>query len=261
MLIYPKMNPIAFHIGPLQVHWYGLMYLFGFLAAWVLAAYRSKRLSGWDGEQVSDVIFYAALGVVIGGRLGYMLFYDFADLIQDPWSLFRVWEGGMSFHGGCIGVGVSLCFFARRYKKRWLDVTDFIIPFVPIGLAAGRLGNFINGELWGRVSEVPWAMIFPHAGSLPRHPSQLYELFAEGVILFFILWFYSRSPRPRGATSSLFLLLYGVVRFILEFFRQPDPQLGFVAFGWMTRGQQLSIPMMISGLVVLVLSYKRVFHD
>lgn len=261
MLMYPHMNPVAVRIGPLRVHWYGLMYLFGFVAAWLLATYRSRQRSDWSSEQVSDLIFYAALGVVIGGRLGFMLFYGWEDLVHQPLSLFRVWDGGMSFHGGCVGVAISTWFFASKNKKRWLSVTDFSMPFVPVGLAAGRLGNFINGELWGRVTNVPWAMIFPHAGPLPRHPSQLYELTMEGVILFFILWIYSSKSRPQGAVSALFLLLYGIIRFILEFFRQPDPQLGFVAFGWMTRGQELSIPMMVIGLVVLLISYKRSCYD
>ncbi len=258
MLTYPQINPIAFRIGILKVHWYGIMYLIGFVAAWCLARWRAKRPnSGWTGEQVSDLIFYAALGVVIGGRLGYMLFYDFSNFIHHPLILFQVWDGGMSFHGGLLGVFIALWLYSRKLHKSVFELTDFVVPLVPIGLGLGRIGNFINGELWGRVTHVPWAMIFPKGGPLPRHPSQLYEFFFEGVVLFVILWWFSAKPRPRLAVSGLFLLCYGVFRFVLEFFRQPDIQLGYVAFGWMTRGQELCVPMVIFGILFLIIAYHR----
>lgn len=189
---------------------------------------------------------------MLGGRIGYMLFYDFGALLHNPLSLFQVWDGGMSFHGGFLGVMLALWLYARKIKRPWLKLCDFLVPLVPIGLGAGRIGNFINGELWGRVSHVPWAMVFPGAGPLPRHPSQLYEFLLEGVLLFLILWWYSRKPRPTGRISVLFIILYGVFRFMVEFVRNPDPQLGFVAFGWMTRGQELCIPMIIGGIILWV---------
>lgn len=251
MLTYPNINPIAFHIGPLPVHWYGIMYLIGFACAWLLGVYRARREgSGWTTEQVGDLIFYAALGVIIGGRLGYILFYDFPSFIANPLTVFRIWDGGMSFHGGLLGVITALWIFGRRTSKSLFEITDFIAPMVPIGLGAGRIGNFINGELWGRVTTMPWGMVFPNAGPLPRHPSQLYEFIFEGVVLFAILWWFSMKPRPRMAVSGLFLLLYGIFRFVLEFFRQPDPQLGFIAFGWLTMGQLLSIPMILGGAAI-----------
>src|SRR3990167_9293350 len=210
MLAYPHINPIAFHLGVLKVHWYGLMYLIGFLLAWILATYRAnKPSSGWNSMQVSDLIFYAALGVVIGGRVGYMLFYDFPAFVANPLILFKLWEGGMSFHGGLLGVAMATWIYGHRYHKPWPIVIDFVAPLVPLGLAAGRLGNFINGELWGRVTTVPWGMVFPNAGPFPRHPSQLYEFFLEGVLLFLILWGYSSKKRPPLAVSALFLIGYG----------------------------------------------------
>lgn len=257
MLTYPNINPIAFQIGSLSVHWYGIMYLIGFATAWLLGNHRARRIdSGWNSEQVSDLIFYSALGVLIGGRLGYMLFYDFADLWANPLTLFKVWSGGMSFHGGLLGVIISLWLFARKTHKPFFAVSDFIAPLVPLGLAAGRVGNFINGELWGRVTTLPWGLVYPHAGSLPRHPSVVYEFLCEGVLLFLILWFYSAKPRPTQAVSGLFLLGYGVFRFVIEFFRQPDNQLGFIAFDWMTMGQLLSIPMIIFGVLFMMKAYR-----
>lgn len=258
MLHYPHLDPIAFTLGPIKVHWYGIMYLIAFAAAWILCTIRGKRDDiRLNADQVSDLIFYAALGVILGGRLGYMLFYDFMPFVHHPWIIFRVWDGGMSFHGGLLGVTLALWLYGRKVNKTFLQLTDFVAPVVPIGLGLGRLGNFINGELWGRVTDVPWAMVFPKAGSLPRHPSQIYEFLLEGVLLFIILWWYSSKPRVRGAISGLFLLCYGAFRFFVEFFRQPDPQLGFVAFGWMTRGQELSIPMIIIGVVMLTWAYTR----
>lgn len=258
MLTYPNINPIALKLGPVAIHWYGLMYLIGFAAAWILAWYRARKPnSGWTAAQASDLIFYCAIGVVVGGRVGYMLFYDFGSFIQQPWILFKIWQGGMSFHGGLIGVMIALWLYGRSIHKAFWEMGDFVAPLVPIGLGAGRIGNFINGELWGRVTTMPWGMVYPQAGPLPRHPSQLYEFLFEGIILFTILWWFSAKPRPRMAVSGLFLLLYGIFRFSLEFFRQPDPQLGFIAFGWMTQGQLLSIPMVIGGLILLYLAYRK----
>ena len=258
MITYPTINPIALQLGPVKIHWYGLMYVIGFLAAWLLGVWRAKRPgSGWTPEQVGDVIFYGALGVIIGGRLGYMIFYAWPELIHDPLSLFRIWQGGMSFHGGLIGALIGLWLFARRHDKSWFTIADFVAPLVPVGLGAGRIGNFINGELWGRVTDVPWAMVFPRAGAAPRHPSQLYEFLLEGVLLFIILWWFSSKPKPRMAVSGLFLLGYGAFRFFVEFYRQPDVQIGFVAFDWMTKGQLLCIPMILLGILFLVMAYRH----
>ncbi len=253
MLHYPNIQPIALSIGPVKIHWYGLMYLLGFVLAWLLARYRANQPnSGWQYQQVTDLIFYAAIGVVLGGRLGYVLFYDLPQLISNPLSLFAVWNGGMSFHGGLLGVITATVFYARTQRRHWADVIDFIAPLVPLGLAAGRIGNFINSELWGRVTAVPWAIIYPNAGNQTRHPSQLYEFLLEGLVLFVILWIFSAKPRPRLAVSALFLFFYGIFRFTMEFFRQPDPQFGFIAFGWLTMGQLLSFPMILLGLGLLI---------
>jgi len=258
MFIYPHINPIAFKLGPVKVHWYGIMYLVGFAAAWILALIRGKNpYHHLNSDQVSDLIFYGALGVVLGGRIGYMLFYDLPNFFHNPLIFFKIWDGGMSFHGGMLGVLVSLWIYSRKLKVSVFKLTDFIVPMVPIGLAAGRIGNFINGELWGRVTHVPWAMIYPQAGPQPRHPSEIYEFLLEGVLLFVIMWTYSRKPRPLMSVSGMFLLFYGSFRFFAEFFRQPDPQLGFIAFGWLTMGQLLSAPMILIGLWMLVRSYRK----
>ena len=258
MLTYPHINPIALAIGPLKIHWYGLMYAIGFLGAWCLGTRRAnKPNSGWTPDQISDLIFYAALGVIVGGRTGYILFYAWPDFIAEPLLLFKIWQGGMSFHGGLIGVIIALWLYARKLNKTFFELADFTAPLVPIGLAAGRIGNFINGELWGRVTDMPWAMIFPNGGLLPRHPSQLYEFLFEGVILFIILWRYSSRPRPRTAVSGLFLICYGSFRFALEFFRQPDVQLGFIAFDWLTMGQLLSMPMILLGIFLIKKAYRN----
>jgi phosphatidylglycerol:prolipoprotein diacylglycerol transferase len=257
MLTYPHINPVALQLGPLKIYWYGLMYVLGFLGAWGLASYRAKKTKEWTHEQVADLLFYGALGVIIGGRVGYVLFYNLPIFLQHPLSIFKVWEGGMSFHGGLIGVCLAMWLFALRFHKNLFDVTDFVAPLVPIGLGLGRIGNFINGELWGRISDVPWAMVFPNGGPNPRHPSQLYEFFLEGVILFIILWIYSAKPKPRMAVSGMFLICYGFFRILVEFFREPDMQLGYLLSGWFTMGMLLSLPMVVVGSVMLYFAYKN----
>jgi len=258
VLTYPSINPVALSVGPLKVHWYGIMYLIGFVAAWWLARLRSKQDgSPLNQEQISDLIFYGALGVVIGGRFGYVLFYHFDYFLQNPLWLFYIWEGGMSFHGGLLGVVTALFIYGRKLGVNGFVLTDFIAPMVPIGLGAGRIGNFIGGELWGRVSDAPWAMVFPNAGNLPRHPSQLYQFALEGVVLFVVLWWFSSKPRPRMQVSGLFLIGYGVARFAVEFFRQPDSHIGFLAFGWLTMGQLLTLPMILVGLFFMQFGRKH----
>lgn len=252
MLPFPTIDPVAFSLGPIKVHWYGLMYLAGFLIGWLLAHWRVKHYHlEWTSEQISDLIFYAALGVIIGGRLGYMLFYNTQHLFTKPWELLKLWEGGMSFHGGLLGVALAMLLFARKIKKPFVEVTDLLAPLVPLGLAAGRIGNFINGELWGRVTNVPWAVVFPNSDGQPRHPSQLYEFGLEGIALFIFLWWYASKPRPKGCVSAMFLIGYAVCRLIAECFRQPDAHIGFIAFNWLTMGQLLSIPMLVAGLWLL----------
>ncbi|MGA9573040.1 MAG: prolipoprotein diacylglyceryl transferase [Lysobacterales bacterium] len=272
---YPLINidPVAISIGPLDIHWYGIMYLMAFLSFWFIANHRAvnQRWWGWSRQDVSDVLFYGMLGVVLGGRIGYMLFYASDMLIQDPLSLFRIWDGGMSFHGGLIGVIVAMILFARRTARSFWQVADFVAPMVPLGLAFGRLGNFIGGELWGRLTDVPWAMIFAKSTGfrpgetaaleeawrsgaldhLARHPSQLYQAGLEGLALFVIMMWYSRKPRPTAAISGLFLAGYGIFRFIAEFFRQPDQQLGFLAMHWITMGMLLSLPMIVAGFIIM----------
>jgi phosphatidylglycerol---prolipoprotein diacylglyceryl transferase len=258
MLPYPNIDPVALDLGFLQIHWYGLMYLVGIGGAWFLA---SRRLNAfdptWSKEKLSDLVFWVAMGVILGGRLGYVLFYDLPAYIANPLLILEVWKGGMSFHGGLIGVMLATLWFARRNGKSFFELMDFIAPLVPIGLGAGRIGNFINAELWGKVTDVPWAMVFPTGGPEPRHPSQLYQFALEGVALFTILWFYSRKPRPTMAVSGLFAVCYGIFRFIVEFVRVPDAQLGYLAWGWLTMGQVLCVPMVLAGLGLMVYAYKR----
>ncbi|PMR67160.1 prolipoprotein diacylglyceryl transferase [Halomonas heilongjiangensis] len=256
MIQYPQIDPVAIGIGPLQVHWYGLMYVVGFVAAWWLGRRRAHRL-GLNHDDIGDLLFYGALGVVVGGRLGYVLFYGMEQFLANPLWLFSVWEGGMSFHGGLAGVLIAALLFARRHRLAFFQLTDFIAPLVPIGLGAGRLGNFINHELPGRVSELPWAMPFPHMGPEPRHPSALYEFALEGVVLFAMLWWLSREPRRRGLISGLFLLLYGVFRFAVEFVRLPDAHIGFIAFDWVTMGMLLTLPMLAAGTALVAWSRRR----
>ncbi len=258
MFMYPSIDPVALKIGPLQVHWYGLMYLLGFLGAWWLGRVRAVRPgSGFTTLQISDVLFYGAMGVVLGGRIGYVLFYDLPNFLHDPLLLFKIWQGGMSFHGGMLGVFLAMWLYGRQIHKGFFTITDFIAPLVPVGLCAGRIGNFINGELWGRPTDLPWGMVFPYVDNQPRHPSMLYEALLEGPVLFTLLWLYSGRPRPTMAVSGLFLVGYGCFRFLVEFVRQPDVQLGYLAFGWLTMGQVLSTPMIIFGIVLMVRAYRH----
>jgi phosphatidylglycerol:prolipoprotein diacylglycerol transferase len=272
MLIYPDIDPVALNLGPLKVHWYGLMYLIGFAAFWALGRRRAARPdSGWTAEMVDDVLFYGVAGVILGGRLGYMLFYGFDQFLANPLTLLKVWQGGMAFHGGLLGVLVAMWLVARRHGRRLFEVTDFIAPLVPLGLLAGRIGNFINGELWGHTTDFPWGMrvacqrVPEHCAGLPPeaawspplHPSQLYEAGLEGVALFLILWIFSSQPRPTMAVSGLFLLCYGLFRFAVELVRLPDAHIGYLAFGWLTMGQILSTPMVAFGILLLLLAYRR----
>jgi phosphatidylglycerol:prolipoprotein diacylglycerol transferase len=248
VLVHPNIDPIAFSIGPLAVRWYGLMYLVGFALAWWLGARRIRQERAPIGrKQFDDLIFYAVLGVVLGGRLGYVLFYKPAHYAAHPLEIFAIWQGGMSFHGGLLGVILAMWIYARRQGVDFLRLMDFLAPLCPLGIAAGRLGNFINGELYGRVTDVPWGMVFRHAGDAPRHPSQLYQFALEGLALFVLLWWFSSKPKPRGQVSGLFLAGYGVFRFIAEFAREPDAFLGLLALG-LTMGQWLCVPMVAAGI-------------
>ena len=275
-----QIDPIAFRLGPLQVHWYGIMYLLGFATAWWLGRRRIRagRLPGVDDQGFGDLLFYGMLGVVLGGRIGYVLFYAFGDFLANPLMLFKVWEGGMSFHGGLLGVAAAVFWWARKRRLHVFDVIDFVAPLVPPGLGLGRLGNYIGGELWGKYTQAGWGVIFPRAEStlagmppaqlqaqyasgaldaLARHPSQLYQAVLEGLVMFGVLWWYSRRPRPRYAVAGLFALMYGCFRFLVEFVRVPDAQLGeggYLAFGWLTMGQVLSTPLILVGLYWLWLS-------
>ena len=274
MTVLHQIDPIAFHLGPLKVHWYGIMYLLGFGTAWWLGRLRVRagRLPGVNEQAYGDLLFYAMLGVVLGGRLGYVFFYSFGDLLRDPLMLLRVWEGGMSFHGGLLGVVAAAWWWSWRHKLHLMDTVDFLAPLVPPGLGFGRLGNYIGGELWGKYTQAGWGVIFPRAESefagmtLPqlqaqfatgaldrfaRHPSQLYQAALEGLTMFLLLWWFSSKPRPRYAVSGLFALLYGCFRFGVEFVREPDVQLGFLAFDWLTMGQILSLPLILVGLFLL----------
>ena len=258
MLAYPEIDPVAFAFGPVKVHWYGLTYLAGLAFAWWLAVRQTQRPgSVLKREQVDDLIFYAAIGIVLGGRMGYAFFYGGERLAEDPAWLLRVWQGGMSFHGGLLGVIAAMWLFARRQGIAIGPLLDFIAPLAPVGLALGRLGNFIGQELWGRASDVSWAMVFPKDPlQLARHPSQLYQFALEGVLLFVIILAFSSRPRPTWATAGLFAVGYGCLRFIAEFFREPDAHLGFQALGWVTRGQLLCLPMIAIGCYLMYLAYR-----
>ncbi|MCF2907256.1 prolipoprotein diacylglyceryl transferase [Pseudoalteromonas sp. DL2-H2.2] len=256
-LQFPEIDPIIFSIGPLSVRWYGVMYLIGFaFAMWWANKEADKPNSGWTKDEVSDLLFYGMLGVILGGRIGYVLFYQFSHFLENPMYLLRIDQGGMSFHGGALGVIAGIFIFAWRFKKSPLAVGDFVVPMVPVGLLAGRIGNFINGELWGRATDVPWAVVFPTGGPVARHPSQLYEAFLEGLVLFIMLIWYRKQPRPAGSVAGLFLLGYGTFRFIVEYFREPDAHIGLYA-GMISQGQILSLPMVIGGLGLMLWSHKR----
>jgi phosphatidylglycerol:prolipoprotein diacylglycerol transferase len=263
MLIYPEIDPVALAVGPLAVRWYGLMYLLAFAQMWWLGRRRILTQAhvagaGWKEAELEDLMFYGILGVIVGARLGEVAFYAPNYYLAHPLEIFAVWHGGMSFHGGFLGVLLTMALYVRKTGRRWLGVTDFIAPLVPLGLAAGRIGNFINGELWGRAADpsLPWAMVFPHVDRLPRHPSQLYQAALEGVALFFLLWFFARRERPRGAVSGAFLLGYGTFRFIAEYFRTPDAGI----FGYsevVSMGQWLSLPMILAGAALFVLARRH----
>ncbi len=266
MLVYPNPDPVAFTIGPFNlpwldhpvafpVHWYGITYLVGFIAAWWLARRRAAQPgSTWTPELVDDLIFMCAVGVILGGRIGWLLVYGTEGVIEDPWSAIRIWKGGMSFHGGLVGTLIALAIFARRRGKLVVDVFDFTAPLPAIGFGAGRIGNFINGELWGKETDVPWGFLVDNK---VRHPSQLYEALLEGLVLFVLLWWFTSRPRPRWAPSGLFLIAYGVFRFLVEFVRVPDDNRGYLLLGWVTTGQLLSLPMIIVGAWMLVVAYRR----
>lgn len=258
MVPYPDIDPVAIALGPITVHWYGLTYLGGLAFAWWLARHRAAQPhTPLQRHQVDDLIFYAAVGIVIGGRLGYTLFYGVDRLMGDPLWLFRVWEGGMAFHGGFLGVLVAMTLFARQHRIDAGRLLDFVAPLAPVGLALGRLGNFIGQELWGRSADIPWAMIFPRDPlALARHPSQLYQFALEGCLLFILLLWFSRQSRPPWAVSGVFLMGYGLFRFLAEFFREPDAHIGFDAMGWMTRGQLLCVPMLMAGTWLLYRAYR-----
>ncbi|HVI25670.1 MAG TPA: prolipoprotein diacylglyceryl transferase [Xanthomonadaceae bacterium] len=272
MIHLDQIDPIALTLGPLQIHWYGLMYLLGFGVAWWLGRRRVRagRLPGVDEHGYGDLMFYAMLGVVLGGRIGYILFYDLSAYLADPLQVFKIWQGGMSFHGGLLGVCVAVWWWSRRRGLAVMDTIDFVAPLVPPGLGFGRIGNYINGELWGKLTHADWGVVFPaslpmpyaamdaatlraqfEAGALDafaRHPSQLYQALLEGLLLFVVLWWFSARPRPRYAVAGVFALLYGVFRFLVEFVRVPDAQLEYLAFGWLTMGQLLSLPLILLGL-------------
>ena len=260
MFVHPGFDPIAVSIGPLAVRWYGLMYVVGFALVWWFGRMRIKANPNgiWQQKDLDDVMFYAILGVILGGRFGYVLFYKFGDYIHVPWKIFYVWEGGMSFHGGMLGVIVAMVWYAYSRKKPFWQVIDFCAPCVPTGLAAGRVGNFINGELPGRLADpsLPWGMVFRGYGDLPRHPSQIYQFLLEGLLLFVLLWLYARKERKEGQVAAAFSVGYGLLRFIAEFFREPDAHLGILSLG-MSMGQWLCVPMIVGGAALWLWADKR----
>lgn len=258
-MLYPDIDPVAVALGPVKIHWYGLMYVAALAAGWWLSVRRARRPDyAIKPEQIDDLVFYCALGIVLGGRLGYVLFYGFDQFLADPLWLFKVWQGGMAFHGGLVGVIVAMVYYSRKTQISTFEWLDFVAPVVPLGLAFGRIGNFIGAELYGRAANVPWAMVFPtDPTQLARHPSQLYQAGLEGLSLFILLMWFAAKPRPRFAVSGLFMLGYGIFRFIAEFFRQPDAHIGFDLFGWLTRGQILCVPMIVLGLYLLCRAYAQ----
>lgn len=248
MIDLTHIDPVAIHIGPLAIRWYGISYIVAIGIGWLLLRARARRPgSGWTATEVDDFIFYLALGVVLGGRIGYILFYNSHVYLQDPLAILRVWQGGMSFHGGLVGLFIASAWWARRTRRPFLQVCDFVTPAGPLGLFFGRLANFVNGELWGAPTTLPWGVVFPNGGPLPRHPTQLYEALLEGLLLFALVWWFARRERPVGSITGLFLIGYGLARFAVEFVREPDAQLGYLAFGWLTMGQVLSTPMLLIG--------------
>ncbi len=259
MMNYPDIDPVALNLGFVQIHWYGISYVAGILGAWWLLKTRISNTNWINAQQLGDLVFYSMIGIIVGGRLGSVLFYNFSYYLSNPIEIFYIQQGGMSFHGGLLGVLLAVAIFARKLGQPFFSLTDFIAPVVPVGLFTGRIGNFINGELWGGPSDLSWAMVFtdPAAGGIPRHPSQLYEAFLEGLILFIILWWFSSKPRPMMAVSGLFLLGYGVFRFLVEFVRVPDEHIGYIAFDWVTMGQVLSSPMIILGIVFIFMAYRK----
>lgn len=258
MLKYPDINPIAIDFGIIKIRWYGIAYVVGILLAWWMLHRRSKTIYRiWDKEEVADLIFYTTLGIILGGRLGSVLFYNLPYYFHHPLQIIMINRGGMSFHGGLIGVCIALWVYGKKHNRNFFTITDFVAPAAPIGLFFGRLANFVNGELWGRPTDLPWGMVFPRADNQPRHPSQLYEAFLEGIVLFIIMWAYSRKPKPVMAVSGLFLACYGLFRGSVEWVRQPDIQLGFLYGGWLTMGMLLSFPMFVIGIVLLVMAYRR----
>ena len=258
MLQFPNFDPVALRLGPLAIHWYGLMYLIGFGSAWLLGRWRiSHGKTRLTLKDLEDIIFYGVLGVIAGGRLGYVVFYKPAYYMSHPLEIFYLWEGGMSFHGGLLGVLAMVTWLAHSRKYKWFEVSDFVAPLIPLGLAAGRMGNFINGELWGRPSTLPWAMVFPQSGDgIARHPSQLYQLGLEGLLLFAVIWWFANKPRPTGQISAVFLMGYGFFRFIAEYAREPDDFLGLLTAG-LSMGQLLSLPMIMAGALLFKLSGRK----
>jgi len=259
MLTYPDIDPIAIDLGVLQIRWYGISYICGILLAWWLLRYRArhKPMLGWTAVQVSDLIYYGTLGVIIGGRLGSVIFYNLPYYLDNPLDVLKVWQGGMSFHGGLIGVCLALWYYSRKIDRSLFMCSDFLVPVVPVGLFFGRIANFINAELWGAPTTLPWGIIFPgpRSGGIPRHPSQLYEALLEGVVLFIILWLYSGKQRPVMSISGLFLLGYGAFRCGIEFVREPDANIGYLWGGWLTMGQVLSLPMILTGVILFFLAF------
>lgn len=260
MWSYPNIDPVALDLGILQIHWYGLMYLIAFAGGWFYGVYRAKTREPWNSEMVGDLLFYVAMGVILGGRIGYILFYDLAHYLVAPLDVFKVWQGGMSFHGGLIGVTVAMFAFARKTKQSLFEVADFVAPLVPIGLLTGRIGNFINGELWGKTTDSAlgmWVYDPMIQQTVQKYPTQLLEALLEGLLLFLILAWYARKPRPPGSIAGVFLIGYGVFRFVVEFWRVPDAQLGYLLWDWLTMGQILSLPMVLIGLLLVIHTHQK----